>query len=205
VRSLRWLKIQLKNIRIIFITIGLIGVLLFSSPTISLLVKSPAGEEFSELYILGPSHTFENIPFNIEANVTYSVYLGVVNHLGSSCYYTCFVKIANETESLPNATLGTPSSLPPLYEFNTLLSDGGTWEVPLTFQVNELTFTDETSQLSSITVNGIEFPVNQPSAWDSNNAGYYYNLLVELWIFNSTLGTSQYNNRFVDLFLNMTQ
>jgi len=199
------LKIQLENIRIIFITIGLIGVLLFASPTISLLVKPPAGQEFSELYILGPNHTFENTPFNIKANVTYSVYLGVVNNMGSSCYYTCFVKVANETESLPDATLGTPSSLPALYEFNTLLSDGGTWEVPLTFQVNELTFADEMSQLSSITINGIEFPVNQISAWNSDNAGYYYNLFVELWIFNSTLGISQYHNRFVNLNLNMTQ
>jgi uncharacterized membrane protein len=189
----------------VLITIGLIGVLLFASPTISLLVKPPAGQEFSEIYILGPNHTFDNIPFNIKADVNYSVYLGVVNHMGTSCYYTSFVKIGNETKPLPDATLGTPSSLPPLYEFNTVLSDGGTWEVPLTFQVNELSFTDGASQLSSITINGAEFPVNQTSAWNSANAGYYYYLFVELWIFNSTLGTSQYNNRFVSLVLNMTQ
>jgi len=199
------LKIQLENIRIIFITIGLIGVLLFASPTISLLVKPPAGQEFSELYILGPNHTLENIPFNIKADVTYSVYLGVVNHMGSSCYYTSFVKIANETELLPNATLGAPSPLPARYEYKSFISDGATWEAPLTFRVNELTFNDGTSQLSNITINGIELSVNQTSAWNSDKAGYYYNLFVELWIFNSTLGISQYHNRFVDLFLNMTQ
>jgi hypothetical protein len=199
------LKIQLENIRIIFITIGLIGVLLFASPTISLLVKLPAGQEFSELYILGPNHTLENIPFNIKADVTYSVYLGVGNNMGSSCYYTCFVKMGNETELLPNATLGAPSPLPARYEYKSFISDGGTWEAPLTFRVNELTFTDGTSQLSNITINGIELSVNQTSAWNSEKAGYYYNLFVELWIFNSTLGISQYHNRFVDLFLNMTQ
>ncbi len=137
--------------------------------------------------------------------MTYSVYLGVVNHMGSSCYYTCFVKIANDTGFLPNATLGAPSSLSALYEYKSFISDGGTWEAPLTFRVNELTFTDGMSQLSNITINGIEFPVNQTSAWNSGNAGYYYNLFVELWIFNSTLGTSQYHNRFVSLVLNMTQ
>ena len=178
---------------------------MFASPTISLLVKPPAGQEFSELYILGPNYTFENIPFNIKADVTYSVYLGVVNHMGSSCYCTSFVKIANDTGFLPNATLGAPSPLPALYEYKSFISDGGTWEAPLTFRVNELTFTDGTSQLSSITINGLEFPVNQTSAWDSTKAGYYYNLFVELWIFNSTLGISQYHNRFVDLALNMTQ
>jgi hypothetical protein len=196
---------HLENIRIIFITIGLIGVLLFASPTISLLVKPPASQEFSELYILGPNLTLANLPFNIKANVNYSVYLGVVNHLGSSFYYTAFVKLANETQFLPNATLGTPSTLPALFEYKSFISDGATWETPLTFQVNQLTFTDNTSQLSGITINGVEFPVNQTSAWNADKTGYYYNLFVELWIFNSTSGTSQYHNRFVSLNLNMTQ
>ena len=147
----------------------------------------------------------EDIPFDIKAGVTYSVYLGVVNHLGSSCYYTSFVKLANETQSLPSATLGTPSSLPALYEYKSFISDGATWESPLTFQVNQLTFPDNISKLYGITINGVEFPVNQTSAWNSDKTGYYYNLFVELWIFNSTLGTSQYHNRFVSLVLNMTQ
>jgi len=58
---------------------------------------------------------------------------------------------------------------------------------------------------SSITINGIDLSVNQTSAWNSDKAGYYYDLFVELWIFNSTLGLSQYHNRFVNLELNMTQ
>jgi uncharacterized membrane protein len=178
--------------------------LLFASPTISHFVKAPAGQEFSEIYILGSNHTFDNIPFNIKVNVTYSVYLGVVNHLGSASDYICFVKIANETESLPNATLGTPSPLSPLYEFNTLLSDGGTWEEPLTFQVNDLTIAGTECQLSNVTINGVEFQVKQPSVLDSQNGGFYYNFFVELWIYNSASGASQYDNRFVDLLLNMT-
>jgi hypothetical protein len=185
--------------------IGLIGVLLFASPTISLLVKPPASQAFSEIYILGPSHTFDNLPFNVKADANYSVYLGVVNHLGVSCYYTSFLKISNDSTSLPNATLGTPSNLPELYEYNAFVNDGGTWDVPLTFRVNELTFTDGKSRLSNIDIAGVEFPVNLTSAWDSANAGYYYNLFVELWIFNSTLGVSQYHGRFVSLVLNMTQ
>jgi len=179
--------------------------LLFASPTIALLVKTPASQDFTELYILGPNHTFENIPFNIKANVTYLVYLGVGNSMGSSCYYTCFVKMGNETASLPNATLGIGSSLPALYEYDLFLSDGGTWETPLTFQVNELAFADGISQISGLTINGLEYSVNLTSVWNSANTGYYYNLFVELWLYNSTLGISKYNNRFVSIFLNMTQ
>jgi uncharacterized membrane protein len=196
---------RLENIRIIFISIGLIGVLLFASPTISLLVKPPASQEFSELYVLGPNLTLANIPFNIKADVNYSVNIGVVNHLGSSCYYTSFVKLADETQSLPSSILGTPSSLPALYEYKSFIRDGVTWEAPLTFRVNQLTFNGNTSHLSNININGIEFPVNQTSVWNADKTGYYYTLFVELWIFNSTSLTLQYHNRFVSLILNMTQ
>jgi len=123
----------------------------------------------------------------------------------TSSYYASFVKITNQTESLPNANLGTPSQLPALYEFKSFISDGGIWEVPLTFRVNELAFVDGTSRISSITINGIELSVNQTSEWNSDKTGYYYNLFVELWIYNSSLGISQFHNRFVSLLLNMTQ
>jgi len=196
---------QLKNARIVFVTIGLIGVLLFASPTIAPFVRLPAGQEFSELYVLGPNHTFDYIPFNIKANVTYLVYLGVVNNMESSCYYTCFVKMGNETQPLPNATLSTASSLPALYEYKSFVNDGATWEAPLTFQVNNLAFTSDECQLAGITINGVDYPVSMASAWDSNATGFYYNLFVELWIYNSTLGIIQYNSRYVSLFLNMTQ
>ena len=204
-QSLRWLKIKLKDVRIVLITIGLIGVLLFASPTISLFVKAPVGQEFSEIYILSSNHTLNNLPFNIVANVNYLVYLGVVNQMGSSCYYTALVKVANTSNYLPNATLEKPSTLPSLFEFNTFLSNGEAWETPLVFQVNQLAFTNGVSQLSSITINGVTFPIDQTSTWNSNNSGYYYYLFVELWLFNPTLGASQYNNRFVSLVLNMTQ
>jgi len=137
--------------------------------------------------------------------VTYLVYLGIGNNVGSPCYYTCFVKIGNETQFLPNATLGTASSLPALYEYKSFVGKGGTWEAPLTFQVNNLAFTNGECQLSGMTINGVDYPVSIASAWNSNATGFFYNLFVELWIYNSTLGTIQYNNRYVSLFLNMTE
>jgi hypothetical protein len=189
----------------VFVVVGLIGILLFAWPTLGLLVKLPPGQEFSELYILGPSHTLEYIPFDVKADVTYLVYLGVGNHMGSSCYYTCFVKVGNDTKLLPNSTLGVPSSLPASYEYKAFIDDEGSWEAPLTFRVGKVTSSNGMVQLSNIIINGVELAVNQASAWDSDKAGYYYNFFVELWIYNSTLGVSQYHNRFVNLALNMTQ
>lgn len=199
------LKIKLKNYQIVFIAIGLIGVLLFASPTIALLLKLPPDQEFSEIYLLGPDHTLGTIPFNITAGVPYLIYLGVGNYLGSSNYYRCLVKTGNETESLPNVTNGTSSMLPSLYEYNTFIDNGATWETPLTFQVKGFNFANEASQLSEININGIDYSVNKTSVWDSSEVGYYYNLIVELWSFNSTMGILQFDNRYVSLELNVTE
>lgn len=195
---------HLDNYKIIFIAVGLIGILLFSWPTIGLLVKPPLGEVFSELYILGPNHSFDDVPFNITAGVTYSVFLGVGNHLGSSSYYTTFVKFGNETEPLPNVTPGIPSPLPALYEYDFFINNGGNWETPFTFKINDVSFSADKSSLNNITINGRDFRVNEASVWNVNKTGYYYNLIVELWLFNSTLGVSQFHNRSVNLILNMT-
>ena len=179
----------LEHYRIVFVAVGLIGILLFTAPTIGFLVKPPAGEQFSELYILGPNHMLKDIPFIVKTGVTYSVYLGIGNQMGFSSYYTCFVKLRNETESFPNATLGEPSSLPALYQYNSFIQTGENWETSLTFQVNKLTITNGASHLSSITINGIDFSVDKESTLNSDKTGYYYSLFVELWIFNSTSNT----------------
>jgi hypothetical protein len=194
---------QLDNYRIIFVAVGLIGILLFSWPTIGLIIKPPIGEPFSELYILGPNHTFEGIPFNIKAGVNYTVYLGVGNHMGSPGYYTSTIKFSNQTEALPNSVLGTPSPLPSLFEYKSFVQVEDTWETPLTFKVKTLSLANEVSYVPTITINGIDYPVNEASMWNLNKTGYYYTLIVELWIFNSTLGVAQYQNRSVHLLLNM--
>jgi hypothetical protein len=196
---------EFKQKRATIISIGLIGILLLASPTIALFIKMPASQHFSDLYILGSNHTFDGIPFNIIAGQTYSLYLGVGNHMGSSEYYTCVVKMGNESASPPNSTLKTVSPLPALYDYKTFVTDGATYEAPLTFQVDQITFNDSMSQLSSIAINGIEYSTNLYSAWNSNRTGYYYNLFVELSTYNSTLSTTQYNDRYVRLILNMTQ
>jgi uncharacterized membrane protein len=195
---------KLEEYQIIFITVGLIGVLLCASPTLSLFLKMPAGEAFSELYVLGPEHMIDDIPFNVRTNVSYLVYLGVGNQMGSSAYYTCYVKLRNMSESLPNATLGTPSPLPALYEFKAFIKDGQTWETPLTFKVNSLTLTNNESQLQSIIINDEEFAINKTALWNAESTGYYYDLVIELWIFNASSGAVQYHDRFVHFNVNVT-
>jgi len=75
--------LNIEDYRLIFASVGLIGVLLFASPTLGFLLHLPGGERFSELWILGPSHMIEGYPSKVKVGESYLVYVGVGNHMGS--------------------------------------------------------------------------------------------------------------------------
>jgi len=196
---------KLGDYRIIFVAVGLIGTLLIATPAIVDAIHLPGGEQFSELYLLGPNRVAANYPSNITVDQNYSVYVGVGNQLGSSAYYALYVKLANQTDQMPNDTLGTPSSLPPLYEYRFSIQTGINWESPLTFSVSSASISGNSSQINTLQINGVTSNVNKPAMWNSNSSTFTYRLLIELWAFNSSSNTILYNNRFVDLQLNLTR
>jgi len=195
---------SLADCRHVFLAVGLVGVMVFSVPSAMVFLHLPGGERFSELYVLGPGHMAEGYPFNVGENESYLVYLGVGNSLGSSAYYVVYVKFRNPTEPLPNATAGVPSSLPPLYEYRVLLEDGQSWEQPLTFSFSEVSAAQNQSLVSGLAVNGVTLSVNRPGMWDDENRGYFYELFMELWVYNVASDAFQFHNRYVGLWLNMT-
>ena len=189
----------------IFVAAGLIGVLLISSPAIAEVIRAPGGEQFSELYLLGPERMAENYPYNIAVGKSYSVYVGVGNHLGSLAHYALYVKFGNQTDQMPNPTLGTPSSLSPLYEYRFSISDSMNWERLLHFSISNAAIQGNNSQINTLQINNIAFNVNKPAIWDSNSTTFAYQLLFELWIFNVQTGSVEFNNRFVNLQMNLTR
>jgi hypothetical protein len=110
---------------------------------------APAGEAFSELYLLDPGQLAQNYPSNIAVGSNYSVYVNVGNHLGSSAYYVIYVKLANDTNQLPNTTLGTPSPLPPLYEYRFSIKDSANWQSLLRFSASSASISANNSQIST--------------------------------------------------------
>jgi uncharacterized membrane protein len=196
--------LKLEDYKVIFASAGLIGILLFASPTLSLVLHLPGGERFSELWILGPGRMAEDYPFNVKADENYMIYVGVGNHMGSSAYYVVHVKFRNQSEPLPNATAGTPSPLQTLYEYRVIVQDGGTWEAPLTFSFSNVSFFEDKSLVKYLTINGISYSIDKSALWDSENKGYFYQLFIELWIYNAEFRDFEFHNRFVGLWLNMT-
>ena len=196
---------KLVGYKLVFVAVCLIGVLLIASPAIAGAIRLPGGEQFSELYLLGPSQMAENYPFNIVAGQNYSVYVDVGNQLGSSAYYVLYVKLGNQTDQMPNAALGTPSILQPLYEYRFSIQDGMNWESLLTFSLSGASISGNNSQINTLQINGVAFNVDKSAMWDSNSTTFTYQLLFELCIYDVQLGEVTFNNRFVDLQLNLTE
>jgi hypothetical protein len=181
------------------------SVLIAALPTLGFFITFPSGEKFTELWVLGPQYMIEDYPFNVRANETYKIFVGLSNHMASSSYYAVYVKFRNQTEPLPNSTAGTPSPLPALYEYRLVIRDGETWEEPITFSFTHVSIFENRSLVEDLTINNLTFRVDKPAFWDPNNKGYYYQLFIELWIYNPESDGFQFHNRFVNIPLNMTR
>jgi len=195
---------KLDEYKLVFVAVGLIGVLILASPTLGFVLNLPGGEKFSELWVLGPGQMAEDYPFNVTADVNYLVYIGVGNHMGSSAYYAVYVKFRNETEPLPNSTSGMPSPLAVLYEYRVFLQNNASEEFPLNFSFSDVSFSGGRSTVRSITINGVQSNIDDSVSWDTINIGYYYQVFMELWIYNTTLNGFSYSNRFVSLWLKLS-
>lgn len=144
------------------------------------------------------------MPFNVQPDTPYLVHLGVANYLGTSAYYSCLVKLRSSIEFLDNFTFRTVSPSPTLYQYRAFVEDEQSWETPLTFQINNVTFSGNTSTIQRVTINGVELTVNESSSWHPTYPGYYYDVLVELWIFDVETESFQFHDRIVSFRLNLT-
>jgi uncharacterized membrane protein len=194
--------LTLSDYKTIFVAVGAIGVLLLASPALGPILHFSMGEKFSELQLLGSGHMAENYPSNIRANESYLVYVGINNHMRSSAYYVVYVKFRNQSEELPNATV--PSPLPPLYEYRTFLQNDETWEAPLNFSVLDVSFLENHTHVRFLRINDVVLNVDKSTLWNANLMGCYFQLFIELWIYDSEANAVQFHNRFVDRWLNMT-
>ena len=196
---------KLKDYKIIFIAVALVGVLLIASYAIAGAIRAPPGEQFSELYLLGPEQMAQNYPSNIAVGQNYSVYLDVGNHLGSTADYVLYVKLANATDQLPNTTTGTPSPLQPLYENRFTLQDNAVWQQLLSFKVTDATTTPNTAQINTLKINDQTINIHKATSWNTNSTKYPYQLFFELWLYNQQTGQVEFNDRYVNLQLNLTK
>ncbi len=178
--------------------------MLLASPAISIIVDWPTGQQFSGLYLLGSTHIIGSYPYNITVGKNYSFYVGVNDRIGSAAYYTIYLKLRNQTDLLPSATNGTPSALLPIWETKFFLANGENREFPIEFSVTQGSTNGDQSIINQLSINGVAFNVDKPTIRDKNTPENNYGILFELWIYNSTINSTQYHGRYVNLELNLT-
>jgi hypothetical protein len=194
-----------KNVRRVYVFSCIVLCLIFLSPTLAMIVPFPEGERFSELWILGPTHMMENYPFNVSPRVNYHVFLGVGNQMGHFEYYSIRVKLRNQSDPSPDSGDGLPSSLEPIFEYRVFLINNGTWEREFSFSFEDVFFEGDVSRVSRISISGYHVNMSKVAAWDDANSGFYYQLFFELWIYNATVSSFQFHNRYVGFWLNVTK
>ncbi len=196
--------ISIRDFKFLYATsIVFIGLIILS-PTLAIVISFPSGERFSEFWVLGEGHMAEGYPVQVKAQETYRVYVGIGNHMGGLEYYRVYVKFRNGSEPLPDSRNGTPSPLPPLFEYRVFLSDGECWETEVVFSLSGVFLEGNSCRVECLKVDGCSFLVNKTVEWNRESSGFYYQFFFELWRYNSPFGDFQYHKRFVDFWVNAT-
>jgi hypothetical protein len=198
--------LDVRDYQVLFLTVVAVSALLVASPALSRLLVWPRTEFFTEMWLLGPNHMAEGLPYDVSSGKNYSVFLGVGNRLGHVAYYRVSVKFRNQTQPAADPFKRTFSSLPALYNFSLFVPDEQVIELPLTFSLNySYNATLARVEFSSLRLNGEVLSLTDyTAAWNSTRRESICNLFFEAWIYNATVGDFRYHERFLSLRLNMT-
>jgi hypothetical protein len=187
----------------VLLVVVIVSALFAASPVIQHFLVVPQKDFFTELSLFGQYHN-ATYPSNVTSGENYRLYLDVANHLGSDSRYAIEVKFRNQTQSAPDSFIHTASALPSLGNFTFSVADNGTLELPIDISFQYALNAKVTSKLDiqNIIINNDTVNVNKATVTrDFQRQGFYGNLFFELWIFNSTIQTYQYNQRYVGLWL----
>ena len=199
---------DLRKHKAIFFAAIAISSLFVASPALQKLLAYPQTDFYTEMWLLGSTHLAQDYPHNIAKNVSYNVYLGIANHLGSSSYYQIEIKVRNETQPEANSFNRTFSSQPSLYNMTAFIANKETWETPLEFSFDYYNVSDGNAtqiNFNSLRLNDVSLNLKgYSSTWNNSRRDFYEGISFELWIYNSTVRDFQYNERFITLRFNMT-
>jgi hypothetical protein len=91
-----------------------------------------------------------------------------------------------------------------LHEYRIILAHDETWERHIEFSFSNVTVDEELMHVGGISINGSILPVSCFTDWDPEDRGYYYQLLMDLWVLNTTSAEFESHNRSVWIWLNIT-
>ncbi|MGD6852627.1 MAG: DUF1616 domain-containing protein [Candidatus Bathyarchaeia archaeon] len=195
----------LERYRTLILAVTAITALILASPALQQFIVEPQTDRLTEMWLLGPDHTAA-YPSNVTSGENYRLYLDVSNHLGSCAYYAVEIKFRNESQSAPGSFNHTNSDLPSIGKLTLLAANDQTTEMPLdiTFNYKVNNATSTRLDIEDITINGVALhPDATTINYDKDKGAFYGNLFFELYLYNQTSSTFQYNERYNSLWLKM--
>jgi hypothetical protein len=192
---------QLTGYKIIFIAIGVIGIIVIASLTFLGSITLPE-DRFSEIHLLGPQHTASNFPYNIAPDQSYTLFVDVGNHQTATAYYLVYVKLLNASDPLPTQNSASPSQ--PIYTYRFLIKQEDTVEQSVDFSISNVSFLNNQTNIGNVHINGVDSAISKSALWNQTRSIFPYILLFELWQYDAQTNAQLYDNRFVSLQLNCT-
>ena len=197
--------VNFKSYQIHLIVIVLVVVLVGASFVFGDLDFFPdTPEQFSEFWLLDADRMTENYPFNVSSGASYTVFVDVANHMGSSQQYRVYAKFRDSNQSVLERNTGLPSSSSPLYEFEFSIEDEEVWGSAVNFGFQDVSVEDDVLTVGDVIINGVVHSVDASTSWDSRINGFYFELFFELWRYDADLRSFRFDDRSVGIRLNMT-
>jgi hypothetical protein len=169
-----------KNEKKQFITIFVISLIFYSTIAYILTTPRPT-EQFFQLYVLGSNRNFTDYyPNNtntIPLNTTVNWFIGVTNYMGSAQFVCVKIKLGNSTTSPPNTTSVTPSNLPEISNFCSILPNNATWEFPFSWKIIKIDKNIDSLYLTLSINGGKPVKITEVSAKGGTN----FRIIIELW------------------------
>jgi len=173
---------RLDEWHVFFVSICFILILATISPFVMTFIPGKV-EPFFTLAILGEDGKISNYfpseehRVDNETNMSWKIYL--YNHMGETKYISVQIKLLNSTMISPNSTSVLACPYLTLYEFRRILLHNETSLLPLNWSLLQFDFTNVSSTISTLKING-EIIYTNTTVVNGDN----FRIVLELWMYD---------------------
>ena len=175
------------NLLVVFITLLIVFETIVYAATMS-----QQGEQYFQVYLLGPNRMAEDYYPNGNSNISQAEsvtwYVSVTDLRGLVQFVEIRVKLGNQSLSSPDDLKGTPSPAPVVANFRQFIQDNQTWEIPFVWEISNISSLEGSTRISQLEINNAIYPLQDVSA----NNGQNFRLIFELWTWSEDAASFQF-------------
>lgn len=178
-----------------------------ASPALERILVAPQTEYYTEFWALDSNHSSNDYPSNLLNNSSNTIFLNIANHIGYCGYYVIMLKMTSDPLPDNNILNNLPIDQASIYNLTAIVPNNSTWTLPINFSLSY----DYNNTASQVNVSHLDLNENMITLnnFFSNYRtqepkGFFVNMYFELWLYDTASNNFLYNERYVNLPLNMT-